>query len=91
MVPVNRTESPVISRHRLSAKVISTMFSGRSSGFRIIQVTRPSHSTASAVSQWQLSSISSPITAAGPRRICTVFPFHPRLHMSQRPVKVTDT
>ena len=46
---------------------------GRSSGSWIILLPAPSRSLAPVALP-----VSSPITAAGPRRICTVFPFHPR-------------
>ena len=43
----------------------------RFSGFRIDLLPAPSHEI---IVQW-LVQVSSPVTAAGPRRICTVFPF----------------
>jgi len=43
---------------------------GRSSGFRIALITAPSHD----ISRSGLLQRSSPVTAAGPQRTCTVFP-----------------
>lgn len=48
---------------------------GRSSGFRIIRSTAPSpRASCDGTREWRQSGRSSPITAAGPRWTCTIFP-----------------
>ena len=59
----------------------SKRHSGRSSGFRIVLLTAPSHVevnlTDECLRRSGLLQRSSPVTAAGPRRILTVFPILP--------------
>jgi len=51
--------------------ILQIMFTGRSSGSRIILLTAPSHLFFADSGFLQLSS---PDTAAGPQWLCTIFP-----------------